>query len=90
MAGTRPDPSTFVDREAGVDRRRPLRCAMLPHGAFTRMRPRSSKENENMLCSIIADGKLHIFQVTATGDLVHGSHAAGTGAFPFAGITQSS
>src|ERR1700679_1219935 len=45
--------------------------------------PRSSKENEDMLCSIIADGKLHIFQVTATGDLVHGSHAAGTGAFPF-------
>jgi hypothetical protein len=50
--------------------------------------PRSSKENEDMLCSIIADGKLHIFQVTATGDLVHGSHAAGTGAFPFETVTN--
>jgi hypothetical protein len=41
-----------------------------------------------MLCSIIADGKLHIFQVTTAGDLVHGSHAAGTGAFPFDTVTN--
>ncbi len=40
-----------------------------------------------MPCSIVADGKLHIFQVTAAGDLVHGSHAAGTGAFPFETVT---
>jgi hypothetical protein len=41
-----------------------------------------------MLCSIIANGNLHIFQVTAAGDLVHGSHTAGTGAFPFETITN--
>ena len=41
-----------------------------------------------MLCSIIADGDLHVFQVTETGDLVHGSHAAGTGAFPFETVTN--
>ena len=41
-----------------------------------------------MLCSIIANGNLHIFQVTATGDLVHGSHAAETGAFPLETITN--
>lgn len=35
-----------------------------------------------MLTSIISNGDLHVFQVTGTGDLVHGSHAAGTGAFP--------
>jgi hypothetical protein len=35
-----------------------------------------------MLTSIISNGDLHVFQVTETGDLVHGSHAAGTGAFP--------
>jgi hypothetical protein len=49
---------------------------------------RYPKENERMLCSIIANGNLHIFQVTTTGDLVHGSHAAGTGAFPFDTITN--
>jgi hypothetical protein len=41
-----------------------------------------------MICSIIANGTLHVFQVTATGDLVHGSHAAGSGAFPFDTITN--
>ena len=41
-----------------------------------------------MLCSIIANGNLHVFQVTTTGDLVHGSHAAGTGAFPFETVTN--
>jgi hypothetical protein len=41
-----------------------------------------------MLCSIIANANLHIFQVTKTGDLVHGSHAAGSGAFPFDTITN--
>ncbi len=35
-----------------------------------------------MLCSIVADGNLHVFQVTAAGDLVHRSHAAGSGNFP--------
>jgi hypothetical protein len=35
-----------------------------------------------MLCSIVSDNDLHVFQVTAQGDLVHGCHAAGTGAFP--------
>ena len=41
-----------------------------------------------MLCSIIANGNLHVFSVTTTGDLVHGSHAAGTGAFPFDTVTN--
>lgn len=41
-----------------------------------------------MLCSIIANGNLHIFQLTAAGDLVHGSHTAGMGAFPFETITN--
>jgi hypothetical protein len=41
-----------------------------------------------MLTSIIANGNLHIFQVTAAGDLVHGSHAPGTGAFPLDTITN--
>jgi hypothetical protein len=41
-----------------------------------------------MLCSIVADGNLHVFQVTATGDLVHRSHAAGTGNFPNDTITS--
>jgi hypothetical protein len=41
-----------------------------------------------MLCSIVANSNLHIFQVTKTGDLVHGSHAAGSGAFPFDTITN--
>jgi hypothetical protein len=59
-----------------------------PPGAFTRIAPRYSKENERMLCSIIANGNLHVFQVTTTGDLVHGSHAAGTGAFPFDTVTR--
>jgi hypothetical protein len=41
-----------------------------------------------MLCSIVADGNLHVFQVTASGDLVHGSHAPGTGGFPVATVTD--
>ena len=28
-----------------------------------------------MICSLVADGNLHVFQVTAAGDLVHRSHA---------------
>lgn len=35
-----------------------------------------------MLCSIVANGNLHLFQVTEAGDLVHRSHAAGAGNFP--------
>lgn len=35
-----------------------------------------------MLTSITANGNLHVFAVTGTGDLVHGSHAPGTGGFP--------
>jgi hypothetical protein len=35
-----------------------------------------------MLCSLVFNNNLHVFQVTANGDLVHGSHAAGAGAFP--------
>jgi hypothetical protein len=35
-----------------------------------------------MLTSITANGDLHVFGVTGTGDLVHGSHAPGAGAFP--------
>jgi hypothetical protein len=34
-----------------------------------------------MLCSIVDNGNLHVFQVTAAGDLVHRTHAAGTGNF---------
>jgi hypothetical protein len=41
-----------------------------------------------MLCSILSNDHLHVFQVTATGDLVHGSHAAGTGAFPLETVTD--
>jgi hypothetical protein len=41
-----------------------------------------------MPCSIIANGNLHVFQVTPAGDLVHGSHAAGTGAFPLETIAS--
>jgi hypothetical protein len=41
-----------------------------------------------MLCSIVANDNLHVFQVTATGDLVHRSHAAGTGNFPSDTITS--
>ena len=41
-----------------------------------------------MLCSIVADSKLHVFQVTAAGDLVHRSHTAGTGNFPSETITS--
>jgi hypothetical protein len=40
-----------------------------------------------MICSLVSNGTLHVFNVTATGDLVHGSHAAGTGAFPLNTIT---
>jgi hypothetical protein len=40
-----------------------------------------------MLCSIVANGNLHVFQVTAAGDLVHLSHTAGTGNFPSETIT---
>lgn len=32
-----------------------------------------------MLCSITANDHLHVFVVTKAGDLVPGSHAAGTG-----------
>jgi hypothetical protein len=35
-----------------------------------------------MLTSIVANNDLHVFGVTGAGDLVHGSHAAGSGAFP--------
>lgn len=41
-----------------------------------------------MLCSIVANGNLHVFQVTAAGELVHGSHAPGAGAFPFETIAS--
>ncbi len=41
-----------------------------------------------MLCSIVANDNLHVFQVTATGDLVHFSHAAGSGNFPSETITS--
>jgi hypothetical protein len=41
-----------------------------------------------MLTSIISNGDLHVFSVTGTGDLVHGSHAAGTGAFPLETIVN--
>jgi hypothetical protein len=41
-----------------------------------------------MLTSIVANGDLYVFQVTAAGDLVHGSHAPATGAFPLETITS--
>jgi hypothetical protein len=41
-----------------------------------------------MLTSIISNGDLHVFGVTGTGDLVHGSHAPATGAFPLDTITS--
>jgi hypothetical protein len=41
-----------------------------------------------VLCSIISNNDLHVFEVTAKGDLVHGSHAAGTGAFPLETVTS--
>jgi hypothetical protein len=41
-----------------------------------------------MLCSIVVNDNLHVFQVTAAGDLVHRSHAAGTGNFPSDTITS--
>jgi hypothetical protein len=40
-----------------------------------------------MPTSIISNGDLQVFDVTGSGDLVHGSHAAGTGAFPLETIT---
>jgi hypothetical protein len=45
------------------------------------------KEICQILCSIIFNGNLNVFQVTTNGELVHGSHAAGTGAFPIETIT---
>jgi hypothetical protein len=41
-----------------------------------------------MLCSIVANDNLHVFQVTEAGDLVHLSHTAGTGNFPSDTITS--
>lgn len=61
---------------------------MLTTGAFTVKMHLLLEETENMLCSITANGNLHVFQVTATGDLVHGSHAAGAGSFPFETIAN--
>jgi hypothetical protein len=43
---------------------------------------------DEMICSIVANGNLHVFQVTASGDLVHRSHTAGTGDFPSETITN--
>jgi hypothetical protein len=43
---------------------------------------------KEMICSLVADDNLHVFQVTAAGDLVHRSHAAGTGNFPSETITS--
>ena len=40
-----------------------------------------------MLCSIISNSDLHVFRVTTEGDLVHGAHKAGTGAFPLETVT---
>jgi hypothetical protein len=47
-----------------------------------------SEETDEMICSLVFNGNLHVFQVTTNGDLVHGSHAAGAGAFPFDTITS--
>jgi hypothetical protein len=41
-----------------------------------------------MLCSIVANDNLHVFQVTPAGDLVHRTHAANTGSFPSETITS--
>jgi hypothetical protein len=41
-----------------------------------------------MLCSIISNNDLHVFTVTDQGDLVHGSHKAGAGAFPLETVTN--
>jgi hypothetical protein len=41
-----------------------------------------------MLCSIVANSQLHVFQVTSSGDLVHGAHEAGVGAFPISTVTD--
>jgi hypothetical protein len=41
-----------------------------------------------MLCSIVSNGNLHVFGVTASGNLVHGSHAPGAGAFPVDTVTS--
>jgi len=41
-----------------------------------------------MLCSITSNNDLHVFEVTAQGDLVHGSHAAGSGAFPLTTVAS--
>jgi len=40
-----------------------------------------------MLSSLVFNDNLHVFAVAENGDLVHGSHAAGTGAFPVDTIT---
>jgi len=47
-----------------------------------------SEETEVLICSLVFNGNLHVFQVTTSGDLVHGTHAAGAGAFPFDTITS--
>jgi hypothetical protein len=47
-----------------------------------------SEESEVMICSLVLDGSLHVFQVTTSGDLVHGSHAAGVGSFPLETVTS--
>jgi hypothetical protein len=46
------------------------------------------REAREMLCSIVANGDLHVFQVTPSGDLVHRSHVAGTENFPTDTITN--
>jgi hypothetical protein len=42
-----------------------------------------------MLCSIVFNGHLNVFSVTPAGELVHGSHQAGTGGFPIETITTA-
>ncbi|HEX3796762.1 MAG TPA: hypothetical protein VHV57_19875 [Acidimicrobiales bacterium] len=41
-----------------------------------------------MPTSLVVNDHLHVFQVTAAGDLVHGAHAAGSGAFPLDTVTN--
>jgi hypothetical protein len=50
------------------------------------MPARHAKEID-MLCSIVSNDSIHVFQVTGAGNLVHGSHAAGSGGFPITTVT---
>jgi hypothetical protein len=50
--------------------------------------PPAAKEIDAMICSLVFNGNLHVFQVTTNGDLVHGSHAPGAGAFPLDTVTN--